>query len=64
MLVSFCMFTQYGEPSAATKLAKSSCMFLGDPFQKSLAQDRLTTHLIQFYESCHGESVIQSSLNS
>lgn len=58
------MFTQHGEPSAAMKLAKSNCMFFGDLFKKSLAKDRVTAHFIELYESCHGESGIQSSLNS
>lgn len=58
------MFAQHGEPSAAVNLGKSNCMFFGDPFKKALAKDRLTTHFIWFYESCHGEPVIKGSLNS
>lgn len=50
-------------PSAAVNLAKSNCMFFRDPFKESLAKDRLTTHFIRLYESCHGESVIKGSLN-
>lgn len=42
MLVLFCLFTQHREPSAVMKLAKSNCMFFGDPFKK-IAKDRLTT---------------------
>lgn len=51
----FYMFTQqHREPSAAVKLAKSSCVFFGDPFKKSLAKDRLTTHFIHFMNLAMG----------
>lgn len=55
---------QHREPSAVVKLAKSNGMFFGDPFKKSLAKDRLTTHVIQLYESCHQKSATQSRLDS
>lgn len=49
------MFTQqHKEPSAAVKLAKSSCVFFGDPFKKSLAKDRLTMHFIHFMNLAMG----------